>query len=203
MDRTQDRLLIAGLQSGRSGCGQAAGRTLRSPNPPARIASHEESGGCRRSHAGRAAEGVPEDRRVSRRRGALIVDLPHHVQHRDVAACASIAARDWPSRSAIARSPRSKRPRKRHLDPRPSPQTGRRCRMRNCCGSQLREAVDVGGAGTAGDLPAAGRSCAIIEGLTTEEASTPVEGEGSDAQVAPASRPVDAARSVCGLSRRV
>ena len=53
----------------------------------------------------------------------------------------------------------------------------------------------------AGDLPGAGHA-ARLQGMSTEEASAHAAGEGSDAQVAAASRPADPAQAARGLRRR-
>ena len=170
MDRTQDRQLIARLQAGDEAAVQELADALQLADLSAGAASHEEPGGRRGSHAGRAAEGVPEDRRVSRRCGAFILDLPHHVQHRDVAAAAPTA----PARAAeqerdralaAARDRASSRARR---DSRP---TGRGCRTRTLLRPQLRDAV----AAAMRELPEIYRVPVVlrdIEGLTTEEASS-------------------------------
>ena len=66
--------------------------------------------------------------------------------------------------------------------------------------AQLREAV----AAAIDELPEIYRAPVVlrdIQGLTTEEASTPAAGEGSDAEVAAASRTADAARAAARRSR--
>ena len=71
----------------RAGSDRSGGpvRHLRSEDLSARVPLSQEPRGRRGSRAGRAAEGVSEDRRVPRRRGAVILDLSHHVQRGDVA----------------------------------------------------------------------------------------------------------------------
>ena len=68
--------------------------SARSPTSPVRYSSKiyqlafsysAEQGRRRRNHPGRAVQGVPKRRRVPRRRGAVVLDLPDHLQRGDVA----------------------------------------------------------------------------------------------------------------------
>ena len=114
---------------------------------------------------GRSDEGVPEDRCVPRRRGAVFLDLPDHVQHRDVAAAhrrASAARRSADAgpcddRVARARASRSRR-------------TGRRWPTIRCMRAEMRKRlIDA-----LTHLPTVYRVPVMlrdIQGLSTEEAS--------------------------------
>ena len=198
MDRTQDRSSSLGCRPEMQAAVQELADRYRPADLPAGHAAHEEPGGCGGSHAGRAAEGVPEGRRISRRCGAVIVDLPHHVQHRDVAAAAATAPERWPSRSAIARLPLFEIGRAAaHAAP-----AGRLVAHagRSTAASAVARRVAAAVSRAARDLPGAGRA-ARHPGADDRRGEQPVAGEGSDAEVASASRAADAARAARGIHR--
>ena len=139
---------------------------------------------------GRPAEGLPEDRRVPRRRGAVVVDLPDHVQHGDVAAadgrvCSRQVEVQTGRTSANARTS-SGRCRSRR--------TGRRWPTIRCCAAQMRTQLDRGADAPAGGVSGAGDS-ARHPGAVDGRSERGPAGEAADAEVAAAPRPSDSARA--------
>ena len=165
MNRTEDRQLIARLQARDEAAVHELAERYGSRIYQLALRQMKNRGGRRGSDAGRADEGLPEDRRVSRRLGAFIVDLPHHVQHRDVA-----AAELEPARAAQ----QHERPRDGQDDERATPrQPADWSQMpdEELLRAQLRHAVVT----AIQELPEIYRAPVVlrdIEGLTTEEAST-------------------------------
>ena len=155
-----------------TGCRPAT--TARSPTgrrPTARDLSAcvplpAQQGRCRGSHAGRLIQGLPEGRRVPRRRGAVVLDLPHHLQRRDVAAAhgayqraqARIGRRDLPTATTATSRRRESPTGRRH---------GRRARAaRRRCAARVHRGDPA--------LPAIYRAPVMlrdIQGMSTEEAS--------------------------------
>src|SRR5207245_1520244 len=75
----------AAARAGRAGGPRARGSVCLE-DLSTRVSTPAQSPGRRGSHAGRAAEGLREDRRLPRRLRAFVVDLPDHVQYGDVTA---------------------------------------------------------------------------------------------------------------------
>ena len=113
-------------------------------------------------------EGVPQGRRVPRRRGAVVLDLSHHVQHRDVAAAQrQVHARRAESVRARDAAPGSTTAGVRRARGRRLVAAGRRGLLR----TQLRERLAEAMTRTAGDLPRRRSCCATSTACRTEEAS--------------------------------
>ena len=144
-----DNALLHRLQAGDDLRRRRAGRHLRPANLPAGVPVPAKQGRRRGSHAGRPVQGHPEGRRVPRRRGAVVVDLPDHLQHRDVAAAHGEASAAPVGRNGDAR--------------RAAADQARACRLvehgrRAGVPGRAPAARAPRDPGAAGDLPGAGRA---------------------------------------------
>ena len=195
----REQELLARLQAGDERALVRAGRHLRLEDLSARLPLSPEQGRRGRSDAGRAVQGVPERRRVSRRCGAVVVDLPDHVQRGDVAAAhgavssarrtktgamaaidgdderrpdAATTIADWSNLADERRAPLAAAPARVPRDSR-----------------------------AAGHLPGAGHA-ARHSGDVDRRSERDAAREGSDAEVAAAPRPADSAQAAGRLRRR-
>ena len=184
-----ERDLIGRMRAGDGRSRRRPGVDLRPTDPAACIPLCEELGRCRGSRAGRPDEGVPKDRRLPRGRGAVVLDLPHHVQHRDVAPADR-------ARSRAADEQKARRQRDgRGVDRQPpEPADWSSLADDHVLRGEMRQRLIECADAPAGGLPGAGDS-AGYPGVVDRRGERGPAGQAADAEVAPAPRPADPART--------